>query len=54
MNLVEIENGSAELGYRIAQKATGRGLASAAVRDVLDLAAREYGLELVRAKVTAP
>ena len=53
VNLVEIENGSAELGYRIAQKATGRGLASAAVHDVLETAAREYGLELVRAKVTA-
>lgn len=52
VNLVRIENGSAELGYRIAQKSAGRGLASAAVAQVLELAVTEYGLAELRARVT--
>jgi ribosomal-protein-alanine N-acetyltransferase len=52
VNLVEAADGSAELGYRIAQKATGQGLATAAVRKVCKLAATDYGLTLLRAKVT--
>lgn len=42
---------SAELGYRIAQSAGGRGLASEAVRQVLALAFGEHGL--VRVEATA-
>ena len=49
VNLVDIENGSAELGYRIAEKAAGKGLASAAVRALVGLAASEYGLTMLRA-----
>lgn len=52
VNLVMIEDGSAELGYRIAQKAAGRGLASAAVAEAIELAADEYGLCELRARVT--
>jgi [ribosomal protein S5]-alanine N-acetyltransferase len=52
VNLLGIENGSAELGYRMAQKAAGRGLATAAVREVRELAATEYRLTCLRAKVT--
>jgi ribosomal-protein-alanine N-acetyltransferase len=52
VNLVYIADGSAELGYRIAQKAAGRGLATAAVREVRELAARQYGLTRLRARVT--
>ncbi|MGA4954340.1 GNAT family N-acetyltransferase [Streptomyces lavendulocolor] len=44
VNLVDVADGSAELGYRFAEKATGRGLATAAVRAVCALAAAEYGL----------
>jgi ribosomal-protein-alanine N-acetyltransferase len=44
VNLVDLENGSAELGYRIAEKAAGKGLATAAVRAIIQLAASEYGL----------
>lgn len=44
VNLVDLDNGSAELGYRIAEKAGGKGLATAAVRAVIQLAASEYGL----------
>jgi ribosomal-protein-alanine N-acetyltransferase len=49
VNLYDLENGSAELGYRIAEKAAGKGLASAGVRAVAGLAASEYGLTTLRA-----
>jgi len=49
VNLMDLEDGSAELGYRIAETATGHGLASAAVRAVAALAASEYGLTTLRA-----
>lgn len=52
VNLTEVADGSAELGYRIAQKAAGQGLATAAVRKVRELAATEYGLTRLRARVT--
>ncbi|GHO67855.1 hypothetical protein KSC_067470 [Ktedonobacter sp. SOSP1-52] len=52
VNLAEVAGGSAELGYRIAQKAAGQGLATAAVRKVRELAATEYGLTKLRARVT--
>lgn len=52
VNLMRIENGSAELGYRIAGKAAGHGVATAAVRQVCELAATEYGLTRLRARVT--
>ena len=52
VNLTAVANGSAELGYRIAQKAAGQGLATAAVRKVRELAATEYGLTRLRARAT--
>ena len=52
VNLTEVADGSAELGYRIAQKAAGQGLATAAVRKVRELAVTEYGLTRLRARVT--
>jgi ribosomal-protein-alanine N-acetyltransferase len=52
VNLTAVADGSAELGYRIAQKAAGQGLATAAVRKVRELAATEYGLTRLRARVT--
>jgi ribosomal-protein-alanine N-acetyltransferase len=52
VNLTEVAGGSAELGYRIAQKAAGQGLATAAVCKVREFAATEYGLTRLRARVT--
>ncbi|MEW2526155.1 GNAT family N-acetyltransferase [Streptomyces sp. NPDC047071] len=52
VNLVDVADGSAELGYRIAKKATSRGLATSAVRQVCVLAATEYGLTSLRAGTT--
>jgi [ribosomal protein S5]-alanine N-acetyltransferase len=52
VNLTDVADGSAELGYRIAQKAAGQGLATAAVHQVRELAATAYGLSRLRARVT--
>ncbi|MCY0918998.1 MULTISPECIES: GNAT family N-acetyltransferase [unclassified Streptomyces] len=52
VNLVDLSDGGAELGYRIAERAAGRGLATAAVRRVCDLAADRYGLSTLRAATT--
>jgi ribosomal-protein-alanine N-acetyltransferase len=52
INLVEVADGSAELGYRIAQECAGRGVATSAVGEIRDLAAKSYGLTILRAKVT--
>lgn len=52
VNLVDAEDGVAELGYRIAEKAAGKGLATEAVRRICVLAAETYGLTALRAKTT--
>ncbi|MFG2056438.1 GNAT family N-acetyltransferase [Micromonospora sp. NPDC048930] len=43
-NLVDVADGSAELGYRVAERATGRGVAQDGVRRVCELARDAYGL----------
>ena len=48
-NLVFVGDGVAELGYRVAQRATGRGVASAAVRDLCVLATSRHGVSTLRA-----
>ncbi|MFH8610761.1 GNAT family N-acetyltransferase [Streptomyces sp. NPDC018029] len=52
VNLVDVADGSAELGYRIAEKAAGQGLATRAVRQIRDLAVTAYGLTVLRAATT--
>jgi [ribosomal protein S5]-alanine N-acetyltransferase len=52
VNLLGVAGGSAELGYRMAQKVVGQGLATAAVRKVRELAATKYELTKLRARVT--
>lgn len=49
-NLIDItEEHSATLGYRVAQHATGRGVATAAVQELCRLAASRHGLHTIRA-----
>jgi ribosomal-protein-alanine N-acetyltransferase len=48
-NLYRFEDGSAELGYRVAQHVAGRGVATATVREVCRLAAARHGLRTLRA-----
>ncbi|GAA2840645.1 GNAT family N-acetyltransferase [Kitasatospora aburaviensis] len=52
VNLVDVEDGSAELGYRIGERAAGRGVATAGVLEVCRLAAAEYGLSALTAVTT--
>jgi ribosomal-protein-alanine N-acetyltransferase len=53
VNLFEAVGGSADLGFRIAERAAGRGLATAAVRQVIALAVDQYGLSELRAAARA-
>ena len=48
-NLTFVEDGAAELGYRVAQNVAGRGLATATVRELCQLAAARHGLHTLRA-----
>jgi [ribosomal protein S5]-alanine N-acetyltransferase len=43
------EDGTAEVGYRVAQEAAGRGVATAAVRELCRLAAARHGLRTLKA-----
>lgn len=49
VNLVDLADGSADLGYRIGERAAGRGAATAAVREACRLAAMQYGLGVLTA-----
>ena len=51
-NLYRIADGTAELGYRVAEHVAGRGVATATVREVCRLAAAQYGLRTLRAATT--
>ena len=51
-NLVDIADGEAELGYRVARRASGRGLATRTVGELCRRAATEYGLVRLRARST--
>ncbi|MFJ6082819.1 GNAT family N-acetyltransferase [Streptomyces sp. NPDC092369] len=44
VNLVDVQEGSADLGYRIGERWAGRGVATEAVAQVCRLAAGAYGL----------
>ena len=48
-NLYDIGDGTANLGYRVAQHVAGHGVATAAVRELCRLAAARHGLRTLRA-----
>jgi [ribosomal protein S5]-alanine N-acetyltransferase len=48
-NLVFVEPGVAQLGYRVAQDASGRGVATATVRELCALAPARHGVTTLRA-----
>ncbi|MFI8220115.1 GNAT family N-acetyltransferase [Streptomyces sp. NPDC085932] len=52
VNLMDAADGSAELGYRVGERAAGRGVATAAVAQVCRLAATAYGLTSLTARTT--
>ncbi|MEE4490304.1 GNAT family N-acetyltransferase [Streptomyces sp. BE230] len=51
-NLVDVADGAADLGFRLAEKATGRGLATDAVRQLFTLCTTTYALTTLRAAAT--
>ncbi|MER5214622.1 GNAT family N-acetyltransferase [Streptomyces sp. NPDC002838] len=52
VNLVDVEGGSAELGYRVGERAAGKGVATAAVAKVCRMAGTAYGLTSIAAVTT--
>jgi ribosomal-protein-alanine N-acetyltransferase len=49
LNLLDLADGEAELGFRVAERATGCGVATDGVRRVCRLAYEDYGLIRLRA-----
>ena len=48
-NLYDLDDGTAVLGYRVAQQVAGRGVATATVRELCRLAAARHGLRTLKA-----
>lgn len=48
-NLIDIEDHTADLGYRVAQHVAGHGVATATVRELCRLAATRHGVRTLRA-----
>ncbi|MFH0519877.1 GNAT family N-acetyltransferase [Streptomyces sp. M41] len=53
VNLIDVADGSAELGYRIGQRAAGKGVATAAVAEVCRVAGTAYALTSLVAVTTS-
>lgn len=51
-NLYGIEDDTADVGYRVAERVAGRGVATAGLQELCRLAASEHGLRLLRARTT--
>jgi ribosomal-protein-alanine N-acetyltransferase len=51
-NLFNLEDGTAELGYRVAQHVAGRGVATATVLELCRIATAQHGLRTLRAATT--
>ncbi|MFI5496520.1 GNAT family N-acetyltransferase [Actinoplanes sp. NPDC051859] len=51
-NLVDVADGSAELGFRVAERMNGRGLAKDGVRQVCELARDKYQLRRLSASAS--
>ncbi len=48
-NLYDLEDGAARLGYRVAERVAGRGVATATVRELCRTATARHGLRTLRA-----
>jgi ribosomal-protein-alanine N-acetyltransferase len=51
-NLYDVRDGTAVLGYRVAEHVAGRGVATASVRELCLLAAARHSLHTIRAATT--
>lgn len=48
-NLYDVQDGTARLGYRVAEQVAGHGVATTTVRDLSRIAAARHGLRTLRA-----
>ena len=48
-NLYDLVDGTAEIGYRVAQRVAGRGVATCALQELCRIAREQYGLRTLRA-----
>lgn len=48
-NLAQVKDGTAELGYRVAERVAGRGVATSAVLELCRLAPSRHGIRTLRA-----
>jgi ribosomal-protein-alanine N-acetyltransferase len=51
-NLYHIEDGTAEVGYRVAERVAGGGVATSTLRKLCGLAVEQYGLRTLKAKTS--
>jgi len=51
-NLYDVVDGTARVGYRVAERVAGRGVATSALRDLCGLAGDDYGLQSLRAEAS--
>lgn len=51
-NLFDLNDGSANVGYRVAERFSGQGVASAALRQLCHMARDDYGLRTLRASTS--
>jgi ribosomal-protein-alanine N-acetyltransferase len=51
-NLYEVRHGTAVVGYRVAERVSGRGVATAGLQDLCQIAREAYALRTLRAATT--
>lgn len=51
-NLYDLKDGTASVGYRVAERVTGHGVATEAVRDLCRKAADDHGLQMLSAETS--
>jgi ribosomal-protein-alanine N-acetyltransferase len=52
-NLYDLNEGAAEVGYRVAEHASGRGVATSGLRELCRRAQTDYGLRMLTARTRA-
>jgi len=52
-NLYDIVDGTAEVGYRVAERVAGRGVATSALQDLCRIASEQYGLQTLSAAASS-
>lgn len=48
-NLYDLVDGTADVGFRVAERVAGRGVATSALQDLCRIASEQYGLRTLRA-----